>query len=149
MEGVNVLRETVIASIHHRGGRRVFSKPLTLGLHAPAALRRPGLDRTHTNPHRAQLFTGSSPKQRIISIIRRASTIMEKHFTSAARVHSICSPKAYGHICIYIYKNSCACTGTRSMFCFDILPEHILLLMATSLISAASLRNTRNPLHQP
>lgn len=62
MEGVNVLRETVIASIHHRGGRRVFSKPLTLGLHAPAALRRPGLDRTHKHTPRTTSFYWQFPQ---------------------------------------------------------------------------------------
>lgn len=59
VEGVKVLREEVIASIHHHGGQRAFSKPLALGLHAPIALQRP---HAHTNLHRARLlFTGSSP----------------------------------------------------------------------------------------
>lgn len=80
VEGVNVLRETVIVSIHHYCGPHVFSKPL-LRLHAPITFLRPASTahscaRAHT-PDRTHTFfllaIHQQLKQRINSIIHHTS----------------------------------------------------------------------------
>lgn len=109
-------------SIHHHGGRRALSKPLTVELHAPI---------THKHAPHTSPFYRHFPRQRVNSIIRRTST--------AIFATTVFAPFLFLRVLqihLYIYKEL-MCMHWNA-FRFDIAPESILLEVAT-LISAAFL----------